>query len=109
MRNASSAFDKRLSWHNRMMLRGCQKNLELKRSSLCTLYILCFVLFTQAQYRFDSWTTDDGLPQNSVYSITQTTDGYLWFTTLDGLVRFDGVRFKVFNKGNSPNLNTTAA
>ena len=54
-----------------------------------------------AQYRFDVWTADTGLPQNSVYSITQTRDGYLWFTTLDGLVRFDGVRFVVFNKGNT--------
>jgi hypothetical protein len=41
-------------------------------------------------YNFSSWTTDDGLPQNSVYAILQTRDGYLWFTTLDGLVRFDG-------------------
>ena len=58
----------------------------------------------RAQYRFDSWTTDDGLPQNSVYSITQTPDGYIWLTTLDGLVRFDGVRFTVFNKNNQKNL-----
>nr|MDQ3373619.1 hypothetical protein [Acidobacteriota bacterium] len=70
-------------------------------------FCLCFQFITaHAQYRFDSWTTDEGLPQNSVYSITQTSDGYLWFTTLDGLVRFDGVNFKVFNKSNSPNLNT---
>ncbi|MGI8835705.1 MAG: ligand-binding sensor domain-containing protein [Pyrinomonadaceae bacterium] len=36
----------------------------------------------------------------------QTQDGYLWFTTFDGLVRFDGVRFTVFNKSNSPGLAT---
>ncbi len=57
-----------------------------------------------AQYRFDSWTTDNGLPQNGIRSITQTPDGYLWLTTLDGLVRFDGVKFKVFNKSNSPGI-----
>jgi ligand-binding sensor domain-containing protein len=57
-----------------------------------------------AQYRFDHWTTDNGLPQNSVRDIVQTRDGYIWFTTFDGLVRFDGVRFTVFNKGNSPGL-----
>ena len=34
--------------------------------------------------------------------IVQTRDGYLWFTTFDGLVRFDGVRFTVFNKSNCP-------
>ncbi len=59
---------------------------------------------TLAQYRFDSWTTDNGLPQNVVLAVTQTRDGYLWLTTLDGLVRFDGVRFTVFNKGNSKGL-----
>ena len=48
-----------------------------------------------AQYHFDTWTTDNGLPQNGVRQITQTPDGYLWFTTFDGLVRFDGVRFTV--------------
>jgi ligand-binding sensor domain-containing protein len=59
-----------------------------------------------SQYRFDQWTTDDGLPQNSVFSILQTNDGYVWITTLDGLVRFDGVKFKVFNRSNSPGLVT---
>ena len=48
-----------------------------------------------AQYHFDTWTTDNGLPQNGVRQIAQTPDGYLWFTTFDGLVRFDGVRFTV--------------
>jgi len=43
-------------------------------------------------------------PQNSVFSILQTRDGYLWLTTFDGLVRFDGVRFTVFNKGNSAGM-----
>src|SRR5262245_20668620 len=54
-----------------------------------------------AQYRFDSWTTDTGLPQNTVFAILQTRDGYLWFTTSDGLVRYDGVKFTIFDKGNT--------
>src|SRR5689334_1875168 len=41
-------------------------------------------------YQFDKWTTDNGLPQNSVSSILQSRDGFLWFTTNDGLVRYDG-------------------
>jgi len=45
-----------------------------------------------AEYRFDVWTTDSGLPQNSISTILQSRDGYLWLSTLDGLVRFDGVR-----------------
>ena len=59
-----------------------------------------------AQYRFDSWTTDNGLPQNSIRSIIQTRDGYLWMTTFDGLVRFNGVQFKVFDKSNATGLST---
>ncbi|HZS46203.1 MAG TPA: two-component regulator propeller domain-containing protein [Blastocatellia bacterium] len=47
---------------------------------------------------------NDGLPQNSVYAIHQTRDGYLWIATLDGLARFDGVRFTVFNKTNMPGI-----
>ncbi|MBA3632294.1 MAG: hypothetical protein H0W58_05710 [Acidobacteria bacterium] len=66
---------------------------------------LC-ALGAAAQYRFDSWTADNGLPQNSVYAVAQTPDGYLWLTTLDGLVRFDGVEFTIFNKSNSKNLTT---
>ena len=62
-----------------------------------------------AQYRFDSWTTDNGLPQNGVRTITQTPDGYLWLTTFDGLVRFDGVKFTVFDKNNSRALSTTVS
>ncbi len=70
----------------------------------CAACLLFLVLMARAQYRFDSWTTENGLPQNSVYSILQTADGYIWLTTLDGLVRFDGVRFTVFNKSNWKNL-----
>jgi len=55
-----------------------------------------------AEYRFDVWTTDSGLPHNTVRAIVQTRDGYLWAGTADGLARFDGVRFTVFNKANSP-------
>jgi signal transduction histidine kinase/ligand-binding sensor domain-containing protein len=58
-------------------------------------------LTLHAQYHVDTWTTAAGLPQNSVYSIIQTRDGYIWFTTLDGLVQYDGVQFRVFNRGNS--------
>jgi ligand-binding sensor domain-containing protein/signal transduction histidine kinase len=72
----------------------------------CILLLLGSSAKTFAQYRFDQWTADNGLPQNGVYSIAQTRDGYLWFTTLDGVVRFDGVRFTVFDKSNTPGLTT---
>lgn len=50
------------------------------------------------------WQTADGLPQNSVQAIVQTRDGYLWIGTQDGLARFDGVRFTVFNKENTEEI-----
>lgn len=52
---------------------------------------------TGQSYVQTGWTDQNGLPQNSVYSIAQTTDGYMWFGTEEGIVRFDGVRFTVFN------------
>ncbi len=50
------------------------------------------------------WTVDDGLPINEVLSIEQTSERYLWLSTFDGLVRFDGNRFVTFNKNNTPSL-----
>jgi ligand-binding sensor domain-containing protein/signal transduction histidine kinase len=55
-------------------------------------------------YSIDLWENDDGLPQNAVIAVTQTHDGYLWLGTLNGLVRFDGTRFTVFDENNTPGL-----
>ncbi|MCI0744783.1 MAG: histidine kinase [Verrucomicrobia subdivision 3 bacterium] len=46
-----------------------------------------------SDYLVDLWTTEDGLPGNTITGIAQTPDGYLWCGTHDGIVRFDGVRF----------------
>src|SRR5689334_20668797 len=56
------------------------------------------------QFPSSTWQTEDGLPQNSVLSLVQTADGYLWGGTYEGLVRFDGVRFTVFDPENTPAL-----
>ena len=53
-------------------------------------------------YSIENWQLEQGLPQISVTSIAQTPDGYLWLGTFNGLVRFDGVRFTVFDEGNTP-------
>jgi signal transduction histidine kinase/ligand-binding sensor domain-containing protein len=44
-----------------------------------------------------SWQTDDGLPDNNVTGVAQTTDGHLWVATLGGLLRFDGEGFEEFS------------
>lgn len=80
------------------------ENSRWQCSLLCVLYVLCFAFFAPAQYRFDTWTTDNGLPHNSIWDIVQTQDGYLWFATGQGLVRFDGVRMTVFDKNSKPGI-----
>jgi ligand-binding sensor domain-containing protein/signal transduction histidine kinase len=54
-----------------------------------------------SQYPANRWGTSDGLPQASVSAVAQTADGYIWLATEEGLVRFDGVRFTVFDTTNS--------
>ncbi|HEX6189239.1 MAG TPA: two-component regulator propeller domain-containing protein [Pyrinomonadaceae bacterium] len=78
----------------------------LRQSLGRSLLVLLLAGAAQAQYRFDTWTTDNGLPQVSINSITQTRDGFLWLTTYGGLVRYDGLRFQVFNPGNTSGLRT---
>ncbi len=56
------------------------------------------------QYVRTAWTVAEGLPQNTVPAILQTRDGYLWFATEEGLVRFNGTQFVVFDKTSSPDL-----
>lgn len=67
-----------------------------------TLLVCAFT--ARAQFQVESWTTDNGLPQNTVSSVLQTRDGYIWLATLDGLVRYDGVKFTTFNRQNSPGV-----
>lgn len=58
------------------------------------------------RYLEDVWTTEKGLPQSDVTQIIQTRDGYLWLGTNGGLVRFDGLRFTIFDTGNTPELHS---
>ncbi len=68
-----------------------------------------FSTTTMAGHRPDSlvsssWNVQDGLPVNTVNSLIQDQQGYIWFTTYDGIVRFDGLNFKVFNHSNTPQI-----
>lgn len=56
------------------------------------------------QYVHTVWQSEAGLPENSVLSIAQTPDGYIWLGTEEGLVRFDGARFTTYTKGSTPGL-----
>jgi ligand-binding sensor domain-containing protein/signal transduction histidine kinase len=50
------------------------------------------------------WRTQEGLPENRIRAIAQTPDGYLWLGTSSGLARFDGVRFVVYARFNTPSM-----
>jgi len=45
---------------------------------------------------FRHLSSDDGLVQNSIQSITQDDQGYMWIATMAGLSRYDGYRFTSF-------------
>ncbi len=85
---------------------------EASALHLCLVVVLLCCLDAAAldparrltQYRHDLWTVENGLPQESVNAIAQTSDGYLWLATNSGLARFDGVHFRTFDKRNTPEL-----
>lgn len=84
---------------------GVSRRAGILVAPLCLMLACLFSPAASAKgLKFEAWTSDDGLPQNSVYSILQTRRGYLWFTTLGGLVRYDGVRFIVFDRAGSPGI-----
>ena len=95
-------------------------NTRLRSSLLSFNAVLCvFLLFSHTAYsqernvRFSSLSTNEGLSQNDVKSILKDHEGYLWFSTDDGLNRYDGYHFTVYrhepkNKGSLPNNNVTA-
>jgi ligand-binding sensor domain-containing protein/signal transduction histidine kinase len=80
---------------------------------ICSSLLLCFgsgqaLALDPArdlfQFGQQIWLTENGLPQNTVHRITQGKDGYLWIATEEGLARFDGIKFTVFDTQNTPEL-----
>jgi signal transduction histidine kinase/ligand-binding sensor domain-containing protein/DNA-binding response OmpR family regulator len=79
---------------------------------LAVLFLMSQVLFYYAldprqpihSYLHDAWEIEEGLPQNAVMAIQQTRDGYLWLGTQEGLVRFNGKEFTVFDRYNTKEI-----
>lgn len=73
---------------------------------LLSLTLLAASLFASAQtpsnFGHQSWTTENGLPQNSIHAIFQSRDGYLWIATEGGIARFNGIEFRIFQHENTP-------
>jgi signal transduction histidine kinase/ligand-binding sensor domain-containing protein len=59
---------------------------------------------TSPDYVVSRWSMEDGLPSDRVRAVLQTRDGFVWGATFNGLARFDGVNFRVFNDANTPAL-----
>lgn len=52
----------------------------------------------------ETWTTSDGLPHMTVHGIGQTSDGYLWLATWEGIARYNGHDFRLFRRDDVPGL-----
>jgi signal transduction histidine kinase len=81
-------------------------NTSIRPVCLLLFFLFCKPLCTWSQntrppviqeFRIDHYTDEDGLPQNSVYSVAQDELGYIWLSTQRGLARFDGKNFKIFD------------
>jgi signal transduction histidine kinase/ligand-binding sensor domain-containing protein/CheY-like chemotaxis protein len=84
---------------NRVRIRGL---LAILLIAVCTPAPALEPSLEPSQYVLDNWQIPEGLPQTSVQAIARTPDGYLWIGTQEGLARFDGVRFTVFDSSNEP-------
>jgi ligand-binding sensor domain-containing protein len=64
-------------------------------------FMLLFSSYATAQQKdiYTSYSTDDGLPQSSVWSVIQDKQGFLWIGTSDGICRFDGYKFTNYRGG----------
>jgi signal transduction histidine kinase/ligand-binding sensor domain-containing protein len=60
------------------------------------------------QSAIDQWTSDRGLVSNNLTSVLQARTGFLWITSYNGLHRFDGTKFEIFDKETIPFLSTDA-
>jgi len=69
---------------------------------LVLLVVFGATLAAQPEYATRVWRTQEGLPENRVRALAQTPDGYLWIGTTGGIARFDGVRFVVYTRINTP-------
>ena len=49
------------------------------------------------EYSIQVWTTEMGLPSNNLRSVIQDSRGYIWVSSFNGLLRFDGNTFDIFN------------
>lgn len=85
------------------MIAKLLKALNVSKTYCCfTALFFCVLGFSNISMtkrcEFLHLSNSDGLSQNSVYRVLQDRKGFIWFSTENGLNRYDGYRFKVFSK-----------
>ena len=79
------------------------------------IFFVIFFLFLRVGYGHDDntklkdltievWSTDQGLPSNNLIRIDQDKQGFIWITSYNGLIRFDGNGFDIYNTESLPEL-----
>ena len=100
-----------LNWLNRGPIRGWHKLWSSASPALLFLFPILLSLQSLPAFAAGSpsfsyaprlWQMQDGLPEQVVQAFAQTEDRYLWIGTTGGLVRFDGERFLMFDRENTP-------
>lgn len=91
-----------------MFLRAAQKRILCRFAVVFAISAAVSVSAVAAPNYFTrTWQMEQGLPQNKVTAVVQTRDGYLWLGTYNGLARFDGVHFTVFDDTITPELRSS--
>ncbi|MFH0733540.1 MAG: two-component regulator propeller domain-containing protein [bacterium] len=73
------------------------KILKIKLLMSFVLFFVCSLTYAQI-LSFRNLTVEDGLAQNSIISIIQDKDGFIWFASEAGVSKYDGVSFQNYNK-----------
>jgi len=65
----------------------------IRSLSFCALFLWSIACAVGQQYSLTEWKHEDGLPSTAIYAITQSSDGFLWLGSADGLIQYDGFQF----------------
>ena len=76
----------------------------MKNLVFLVAFLPCFI-GAQSVYRFNNYTINNGLSQSTVNTILQDDNSALWIGTQDGLNRFDGDKFEIFNSDEEEGIN----
>ncbi len=79
----------------------------IRQGTTCDRFSVCLLLFTlflaplthaidSAQWEIHPVLVEDGLPDSTVFSIVQDRTGFIWFGTTNGIARYDGYEFRLF-------------